>query len=177
MPDDPNSSDNNYAGSNVNVLNTEIVNEMPVLEVNPGDANKYTFYKHRLVARFEIPRSAANGSSIEPFSFKNHICRVANELVEEFESAVAGLHKSDGLNIVRLMNIENERSVLGSRPIATRGATQSTDIPDSAKPSGARQEIASNPTSGLGTLRGLHGMRPISEAGAKVIDTTVADKT
>lgn len=119
---DPNSADNNYTGDPVSMLDT--TNEEPIpLEVTQADVTKYTFFKMKHIQRFEIPRYAG-GNPNGAFQFKNHICRVANEDLDEFYIAVKGLHPSDSGNIVKIRNIQNEEPVLKT----IRGPMGTTDV-------------------------------------------------
>jgi hypothetical protein len=150
--DDPNAvgntPDNNYVGTAVDPKADIESNEKPLdFNIEAGDSDpQWVYFKHKQVQRFEIPRGGN-----EFFAFKHGMCRVHMDDVDEFLTAVKGLHGVDRGNIVQILNIQNERSV---ESLAVRGPAATTTIKAAteAKPASA----APNP--GMGKPAGVFGL-------------------
>lgn len=167
MPDNPNSPDNNYHGGPIDMSQLQLTeeDEIPISELTtePGDEKAYTYFRHKLVMRYEIPRAKAeDGTTRPPFAFKNHVCRVENSDIEEFLDHVSGLHGSDKINITQLRTVSNEIPLaarLAARTNAIRGAASTSNIisPTQNKPaeSPMPESQASKPPTGTMSDRGL----------------------
>lgn len=140
--------DNDYHGTQLTaeeIAREERVNNYaPVIEVTEEEVKNYTFFKHKMVRRFEIQRLGGKF-----FEFKDGVCRVLDADLEEFYKAVRGLHGSDSGNIVKIRNIENEENVLKSAT-AFRGAASTSTInaPIVAEQGPAGKDVVTPPVSG-----------------------------
>lgn len=105
---------NNYHGSDVDASNESNHMDLILPSVTDGDEKSYTFFRHKQVAYFEIPRAPRAGvagvisTEHNSFRFIQGIARIKNSDVPEFLEACAGLHRSDSGNIVQVRNIQNE---------------------------------------------------------------------